>query len=107
MGLGQRDPLVMETPRLREGGCGLAKQDGMAREAKDNSGPASMRDHLDHLRRGKMTIATDKDVCVRPVVTQIREEPGQDHRIFCPLGTGARAQGGRDEGVRGPFKNAE
>ena len=61
MGLGQRAPLVMETPRLREGGCGLAQQDGMAREAKDNRGPASLRDHLDHLRRGTMTIATDKE----------------------------------------------
>ena len=47
MGLGQRAPLVMETPRLREGGSGLAQQDGMAREAKDNSGLASLRDHLE------------------------------------------------------------
>jgi hypothetical protein len=107
MGLGQRDPLVMETPHLLDGGSGLAEQDGIAREAKDNIGPASMRDHLDHLWRGKMAIATDEDVRVRPVAVQIRQEPGQDHRIFCPAGTGARAQGGRDQGVRGLCENKE
>src|SRR2546428_6525818 len=97
----------MEPPRLLDGGRGLAKQDGIASEAKDKIGPASMRDHLDHLWCGEMTIAPDKDVRVRPVVTQIREEPGQDHRIFCPAGTGPGAQVGRDQGVRGPFKNEE
>ena len=107
MGLGERDPLVMEPPRLLDDGSGLAEQDGIASEPKDTIGPASMRDHLDHLWRGNMTLATDKDVRVRPVVTQIRQEPGQDHRIFCPTGTGARAQGGRDQGVRGPCKNED
>ena len=30
MGPGERDPLVMEMPRLLEGGRSLAKQDGIA-----------------------------------------------------------------------------
>src|SRR5439155_10327053 len=39
MGVGQRDPLVMEPPRLLEGGCGLTEQDSIAREAKDKIRP--------------------------------------------------------------------
>ena len=37
MSPGQRDPLVMETPRRFDGGSGLAEQDGIASEAKDKS----------------------------------------------------------------------
>jgi hypothetical protein len=90
MGLGQRDPLVLETLRLLDGGSSLAEQDGMASEAKDTIGPASLRKHLDHLWCGQMTIATDQEVRVWPVVAQRRQEPGQNHGIFCPGGTGAR-----------------
>ena len=107
MGLGQCDPLVMETPRLLDGGSGLAEQDGIASEAKDKIGPAPMRDHVDHLWGGKMTIATDQDVGVGPVAAQIGQEPDQDHGIFGPGGAGARAQVGRDERVRGAFENEQ
>jgi len=105
MGLGQRDPLVLEPPRLLEGGRSLAQQDGIAREAKEKIRPAPMRDPLHHLWRGKMPIATDQEVRLRPVVAQIRQEPGEEHRIVCPARPGTRAQGGGDEGVRGPCKN--
>lgn len=91
MGLGQRDPLVMETLRLLDGGSSLAEQDGIACETEDKIGPAPLRDHVDHFRGGKMTIATDQEVRVWPVVAQIRQEPSQNHGIFCPGRTGARA----------------
>ena len=107
VGVGQGDALVMQTTRLLEGGSGLPEQDGIASEAKDKIGPASVRDHLDHLGRCKMTIPTAKNVCGGPVVAQIRQQPDQDHRIVCPGGTGTRTQVGRDEGMRRPFKNEE
>ena len=104
---GQRNPLVMETPRLLDGGSGLAEQDGIASEAKDQVSPTSMRDHCDHLWRGKMTIAPHQDVRVRPVASQIRQQPHQDHGIFGPGRAGARTPIGGDQGMRGPFKNKE
>ena len=90
MGLGQRHPLVLETPRLLDGGSGLAEPDRITREAKDHIGPAARRAHRADRWRGKMTIATDKDVRIRPAVTQRRPEAGQEHRLVCPAGTGAR-----------------
>ena len=107
MGVGQRDPLVMETPGLLDGGRGLAEQDGIAREAKDKIGPAVGGDHVEDLGGGKMTIAADQNVGVGPVVSQIRQQPDQDHGIFGPSRAGARTQVGRDEGMRGPFENEE
>ena len=107
MSPGQRDPLVMETPRRLKGGSGLAEQDGSASEAKDQIGPAAMCDHLDHLWGGKMTIAPHQDVRVWPVASQIRQQPDQDHGIFGPGRGGARTQRGGDQGRRNPFKNAE
>jgi hypothetical protein len=107
MGLGQRAPLVMEPPPLLEGGSGLAAPDGMAREAKDTIGPAARRAHRQHLWRGPRASATDDERRVRPVAAQRRQQPGQDPRMFCPAGTGARAQGGRDQDVRGPCANTE
>ena len=49
MGLGQGDPLVLETPCLLDGGSGLTEQDGIASEAKDKIPPAVGRDHVDDL----------------------------------------------------------
>ena len=49
MGLGQCDTLVMETPRLLDGGSGLAEQDGIASEAKDKIGPPPVCEHVDDL----------------------------------------------------------
>ena len=54
-----------------------------------------------------MTITTDQDMRVRPVATQIRQEPHQNHRIFCSAGAGPRTQVGCHQGVRGPFENEE
>jgi len=90
MGLGQRHPLVVETPRLLEGGRGLAEQDGIAREPKDKIRPAGGGDHIDDLRGGTMTIAADQDVGVGPVAPEIRQQPDQDHGIFGPRRAGAR-----------------
>ena len=42
---------------------------------------------------------------VRPVVPEIRQQPDQNHRIFGSRRTGARTQGGHDEGLRRPLKN--
>ena len=75
MGLGQCDPLVMETPRLLDGGSGLAEQDGIASEAKDKMGPPSMCEHVDDLWSGTRTIATDQEVGVGPVAASIGQEP--------------------------------
>ena len=88
-------------------GRGLAEQDGIASEAKDKIGPAVGGDHVDDLRGGKMTVAADQDVGVGPVVTQIGQQPDQDHGIFGPGGAGARAQVGRDQRMGGPFENEE
>jgi hypothetical protein len=68
MGLSQRDPLAMETPRLLQSGRGLAQQDGIASEAKNNIRPAVGGDDVDDLRGGTMTIAADQNVGVGPVV---------------------------------------
>jgi hypothetical protein len=40
---------------------------------------------------------------VWPMVTQGGEESDEDHRIVCTGGTGAWAQGGRDQRVGGAF----
>ena len=90
MGLGERHPLVVETPRLLEGGRGLAEQDGIAREAKDKIRPAVGGDHIDDLRGGKMTIAADQHVGVGPVAPEIRQQPDQDPGMFGPRRAGAR-----------------
>ena len=75
MGPGQRDPLVMQTPCLLDGGSGLAEQDGIPSEAKDTIGPTPMRDHVDDLWGRTMTIAADQDVGVRPMAAQIGQQP--------------------------------
>jgi hypothetical protein len=41
------------------------------------------------------------------MVTQGGEESDEDHRIVCTDGTGAWAQGGRDQRVGGAFNNEE
>jgi len=104
---GQRDPLVRETPRRLEGGRGLAEEDGIASEAKDHIGPAAMREHLDALWRGTMTLAPHQDVRMRPVASQRRHQPDHDHGMFGPGRAGARTQRGGDQGLRGPFTHAE
>jgi hypothetical protein len=107
IGLGQRDPLAMETPRLLQSGRGLAPQDGMAREAQNNIRPAVGGDDVDDLRGGTMTLAADQHVGVGPGVPQIRQQPDQEHRLFGPGRAGARTQVGRDQGMRRPFANEE
>jgi hypothetical protein len=97
----------METPRFLEGGRSLAEPDSLACEAKDKVRPAVGGDHVDHLRRRKMTIAADQDMGVGPVAPQIRQQPDQDHGIFGPARAGARTQVRRDEGMRCPFDNEE
>src|SRR5256885_1642187 len=97
----------MQMARLLEGGSGLPEQDGIASKAKDNICPAARGDHVDDLWGGKMTIATDQDVRVGPVASQIRQQADQDHGIFGPGGTGARAQVGGDQGMRGALENEE
>ena len=107
MGLGQRHPLMVEAPRLLDGGRGLAEQDGIAREAKDKIRPAVGGDHIDDLRGSKMTIAADQNVGVGPVAPQIRQQPDHDPGIFGPRRAGARTQVGHDQGMRRPFENEE
>jgi hypothetical protein len=107
MGLGQRDPLVMETPRLLDGGSGLAEPDGIASEVKDQIGPPPMREPGEDLWGGTMTIPTDQDVGVGPVAASRGQEPHQEHGIFGPRGAEARPEVGGDERVRGPCENAQ
>ena len=107
MGLGQRDPLAMETPRRLQSGRGLAQQDGLASEAKNTIRPAGGDDDVDALRGGTMTLAADQHVGVGPVVPQRRQQPDHDHRMCGPGRAGARTQGGRDQGMRRPFEHAE
>ena len=90
MGLGERHALAVETPRLLEGGRGLAEQDGIAREAKDKIRPAVGGDDVDDLRGGKMTIAANQNVGVGPVAPEIRQQPDQDPGIFGSRRAGAR-----------------
>ena len=107
VGVGQGDPLLMETTGRRQSGSGLAEQDGIAREAKDKIGPAVGGDHIDDLGGGKMTIAADQNMGVGPMVAQIRQQPDQDHGIFGSSWARPWPQVGRDEGMRGPFENAQ
>jgi len=71
MDVGERAPLVMEAPRRLDSRSRLAEQDGIAGEAKDKIHCTVGGNHVDDLRRGKMTIATNQDVRVRPVVPQL------------------------------------
>jgi hypothetical protein len=75
MGLGQRAPLVMQTTRLLEGGRSLAEQDSIPSQAKDKIGPAPMREYIDDLWGGNMTIPADQDVGRGPVAAQRGQEP--------------------------------
>src|SRR5262249_52952049 len=52
-------------------------------------------------------VAADEDMGTWPVVTEIGQEPNQNHGIFRPSGACARAQTRRDERVGGAFKNEE
>lgn len=107
MGLGQRAPLAMETPRLLQRGRGLAPQDGLASEANNNIRPAGGGADIEALRGGTMPIAADPNVGVGPVVPQIRQQPDHDHRICGPGRAGARTQVGRAQGMRRPFEHEE
>jgi hypothetical protein len=75
MGVGQGDPVVMETPRLLERGRSLTEQDGIAREAKNKIRSAVGGDHVNDFRGGKMTIAADQNVRIGPVMPEIRQQP--------------------------------
>ena len=105
MSLRLRAPLVMQTTRLLEGGSGLAEHDGIPSQAKDKIDPTPMREYVEDLWGSKMTIATDQNRGVRPMVSQIRQQPDQDHGIFGASRASPWPQVGRDEGVRGPFEN--
>jgi len=107
VGVSPGDPLMMETTCRLEGGSGLPEQDGIASKPKDKIRPTPLGDHVDDLWRRKMTIATDQNMGVRPMVAQIRQQPDQDHRIFGSSRAGPWAQVGRDQRVRGPFENEE
>ena len=90
MGPGERDPLVMEMPRLLEGGRSLAKQDGIASGRANRSAVGG--DHVDDFGGGEMTIAADEDVGMGPVAPQIGQQPHQDHGIFGSSRARARTQ---------------
>lgn len=107
MGLRQRPPLLLQTTRFVEDGCSLAEHDGMACEPEDQIGPAPMRDHVDHLRGGAMTVTADQDVGAWPMVTQRGQKPDEDQGLFRTRGAWARAQGGRDQRVGGSFEHAK
>jgi hypothetical protein len=107
MGPGARAPLVLEMPRLLEGGRSLAEQDGLASKAKDTIGPAGGGEHVDDCGGGNMTIAADEAVGMGPVAPQRRQQPHQEHGIFGASRARARTQGGHDEGRRGPCENEE
>src|SRR5262249_11233942 len=67
VGVGEGDPLLMETTGRLEGGSGLPQQDGIASKPKDKIRPTPLGDHVDNLGRRKMTIATDQNMGVRPM----------------------------------------
>ena len=73
MGVGQGDPVVMETPGLLERGRGLTEQDGIARETKNKIRPAVGGEHSDDLGSRKMTIAADQYVGGGPVAPELRQ----------------------------------
>src|SRR5262245_1620354 len=97
----------MQTTRCLDDGCRLPEEDGIAGEAKDKIRPAPMRDHVDDLRGGEMTIPTDQEMGPWPMVPQIGEQPDEDHRIFRPGGTSAWAEVSRDQCVGGAFENEQ
>ena len=107
MSLRLRAPLVREPPRLLEGGSGLAEQDGIPSQAKDKIDPTPMREYVEALWGSNRTIATDQHMGVRPMVPQIRQQPDQEHGLCGPRRASSWTQGDRDQGVRGPFENAE
>jgi hypothetical protein len=107
LGLGQCDPLLVETTGCWDGGSGWAQQDGMARTAKDTSCPAVGGDPIEDLGGSNRTRAADQHRGVGPVAPQRRQQPDHAHGLCGPGRAGARTQGGRDEGVRGPCKHTE
>ena len=85
----------------------MTEQDGVASSAKDKIGPASVGNHVDHLRCGDMAIPTSQDMGLGPVMTQGRQETGQNHGMLCASGTGPRTEAGRHQCMRGPFAYKE
>ena len=66
-----------------------------------------MGDDLHNLWGREMAVATDQNMGVGPVTSEIGQEPGQDHGILCARGTfpGPEARG--DQGMRRAFKNEQ
>jgi hypothetical protein len=107
MGSGARAPVGRETPRLLQSGSGGAEPDGMASEAKDTLRPALGGEHVEALGGDTMTIAADQPMGLGPVGPQRRHQADHNQGLFGAGRAGARPQGGRDESLRRPCKNAE
>jgi len=97
----------MEPTGRLEGESDLAEQDGLPGEAKDTIDRTPRRAYLDDRWGSTMPIAADEDGGGGPATAPIGQEPPADHGLFAPRGAHARAHGGGDQGVRGPWENAQ
>ena len=97
MGLRQGSSLLVQTARLLHDRCGVAQQDRIAGQAKDEIDQVPMGQHLDHLRGSEMAISTDQDMSPGPVATQEGQKPDQDHRVLRASRPCPRAKAGRHQ----------
>ena len=108
MGLGQGAPLLVEPACLLHDRGGLAEQDGIAREAKDEIGPASMGD-------APRSLPVSRNDCRRgrgygSEASGAAERTGDATKIIAfsaPVGRVPRPEAGGHQGVGGPFKNEQ
>ena len=105
-GLGQGDPVVMETPRGLARGRRLTEPAGMAREAKDTIRLAVGGKHLADRRGGQRTLPAPQQGGVGRVAAARRDQPAQDPGMVSPRRAGPRTSGGGNEGLRRPCANA-
>ena len=54
-----------------------------------------------------MAVSADQDRRPWPVMAEIGQETGQDHRVLHASGTHPRPEAGRHQGVRGAFENEQ
>lgn len=91
MGLRAGGALLVQPARFLPARCGVPPSPRLAGEAAAQIGPAIGGAPLAARGGRPLTIATDQEGRLRPMPTQIRQQPDQPHGIFGSRRAGARA----------------
>jgi hypothetical protein len=99
--------LLVESAGRLQHGDGVAEQDRLAGQAKDESAVAPMGEHLNDRWGGARTVPADEDRRPWPGAPQSGQEPDHTPRVFCTDRAPPRTEAGGHQGMRGPGENAE